>query len=261
MADWNPTQYDRFKRERSQPFFDLAALVQSGVRRLVDLGCGTGELTAHLVRATGTTRAIGIDSSPAMLAEASAHEIDGLLEFERADIAGWTSNGDIDLVFANASLQWVPDHRAVLGRWIAALAPNGQLAVQVPYNHDHPAHTIAADLRSEAPFNSFDIPSDPVGHNVLSPEEYSVLLYEAGFADQVVRLQVYGHELPDAHAVVEWVKGTTLTRFAKALPADVYEEFLAAYRERLVVELGNAQPYFYPFKRILFWAAHKGTRP
>jgi trans-aconitate 2-methyltransferase len=254
MAEWNPQQYDRFKQERSQPFFDLAALVQPGVRRLADLGCGTGELTAHLVRATGATSAIGVDSSPAMLAEARGYTIDGVLRFEHADIATWTSGGDLDLVLANASLQWVPDHRAVLGRWIAALAPEGQLAVQVPYNHDHPAHTIAAELRLEAPFSGYDIPADPVADNVLSPEEYSILLYEAGFAAQTVRLQVYGHELPDAHAVVEWVKGTTLTRFAKVLPADVYERFLAVYRDRLVSMLGDSQPYFYPFKRILFWA-------
>jgi trans-aconitate 2-methyltransferase len=254
MNDWNPQQYDRFKRERSQPFFDLAALIQPGVRRLADLGCGTGELTAQLVRSVGAADAIGIDSSTAMLVDAKQHAIEAVLHFERDDIATWTSEGDYGLVFANASLQWVPDHRTVLSRWIAALAPDGQLAVQVPYNHDHPAHSVAEDLRLEAPFSSYAVPADPVAHNVLSPEEYSVLLYQAGFAAHTVRLQVYGHELPDAHAVVEWVKGTTLTRFAKALPADVYEQFLGTYRDRLVAILGDSRPFFYPFKRILFWA-------
>jgi trans-aconitate 2-methyltransferase len=143
---------------------------------------------------------------------------------------------------------------------MAAIAPRGQLALQVPYNHDHPAHTIAAELRLEVPFSGYDIPADPVAHNVLSPEDYSIFLYEAGLVDQMVRLQVYGHELPDAHAVVEWVKGTTLTRFAKALPADVYEQFLGAYRERLVATLGDSQPYFYPFKRILVWARKPGSQ-
>jgi trans-aconitate 2-methyltransferase len=252
-ADWNPAQYDRFKRERSQPFYDLAALVQPGVQRLVDLGCGTGELTAFLVGATEATSALGLDSSAAMLAEAETHAIDGVLTFAEGDIASWTDEARFDLVLANASLQWVPNHVEVLQRWTAAVKSNGQLAVQVPYNHDHPAHTIAEDLRLRSPYCDYGVPPDPVAHNVLSPEQYSVWLYESGFTEQCVRLQVYGHELPDANAVVEWVKGTTLTRFAKALSPDVYECFVAEYRSELVSALGNAKPYFYPFKRILFW--------
>jgi trans-aconitate 2-methyltransferase len=252
-VDWDPTQYDRFKRERSQPFHDLAALTQPGIRSVVDLGCGTGELTATLVRKIGAVSALGVDSSVAMLTEAATHAIDGVLTFAEADIARWTDDPRFDLVLANASLQWVPDHRGVLARWCAAITPGGQLAVQVPYNHDHPAHTIAEELRCREPYSHYGIPPDPVAHNVLSPEQYSVWLYESGFSEQIVRLQVYGHELPDAHAVVEWVKGTTLTRFAKGLPADVYERFLAEYRAELVAALGGASPYFYPFKRILFW--------
>jgi trans-aconitate 2-methyltransferase len=252
-TDWNPEQYDRFKRERSQPFYDLVALLQPGVRSLVDLGCGTGELTAHLVGATGASVALGLDSSAAMLAEAATHTIDGVLTFAAADIASWTDTARFDLVLANASLQWVANHHEVLARWCAALAPRGQLAVQVPYNHDHPAHTVADELRRRQPYSNYAIPHDPVGHNVLSPEQYSVWLYESGFTDQIVRLQVYGHELPDVHAVVEWVKGTTLTRFAKALPAEVYEQFLSDYRSELLRALGDARPYFYPFKRIVFW--------
>jgi trans-aconitate 2-methyltransferase len=252
-TDWNPQQYDRFKRERSQPLYDLVALLQPSVRSLVDLGCGTGELTAHLVGATGASVALGLDSSAAMLAEAATHTIDGVLTFAEADIASWTDAARFDLVLANASLQWVANHHEVLARWCAALAPRGQLAVQVPYNHDHPAHTVADELRRRQPYSTYAIPHDPVGHNVLSPEQYSVWLYEAGFTDQIVRLQVYGHELPDVHAVVEWVKGTTLTRFAKALPAEMYEQFLSDYRSELVRALGDARPYFYPFKRILFW--------
>jgi trans-aconitate 2-methyltransferase len=252
-GDWNPEQYERFKSERSQPFYDLLALVQPDVERLVDLGCGTGELTAHLVESTNATTALGIDSSPAMLAAAASHCRKDRLTFEPGDIASWTDAPTYDLVFANASLQWVPDHVGVLERWIAAIAPTGQLAVQVPYNHDHPAHAIAEDLRNEQPFCNFAIPHDPVAHNVLTPEAYACLLDEKGFTEQHVRLQVYGHHLPDADAVVEWVKGTTLTRFEKALPTEHYETFLAEYRTRLVAELGDAEPYFYPFKRILLW--------
>lgn len=251
--DWDPTQYARFANERSQPFFDLAALIERPAGpRLVDLGCGSGELTAWLVDSLQVSDAVGIDNSPAML-DVSAPHAGPALRFAEADISAWTSAGDIDVVFANASLQWVPDHIGLLGRWAAALAPGGQLAVQVPANADHPAHLIIDAMRHEAPYESYVIPPDPVADNVLPPEEYAGLLHSLGFARQHVRLQVYGYLMADAAAVVEWVKGTTLTRVRRALPAHEYERFLVDYTARLADALDHRAPYFYPFKRILFW--------
>ena len=100
-----------------------------------------------------------------------------------------------DLVLANASLHWVPDHAAVLARWAAALAPGGQLAVQVPANADHPSHLVAAEVAATEPFVSAmggPPPPDPVAVNVLRPEQYATLLYDLGVTPTVVRLQVYG---------------------------------------------------------------------
>jgi trans-aconitate 2-methyltransferase len=94
---------------------------------------------------------------------------------------------------------------------------------------------------------------------VLKPEDYATILYELGFADQHVRLQVYGHRLVSTAEVVEWVKGTSLTRFASRLPDGLFDEYVDRYRTRLVDTLGMHEPYFYPFKRILFWGARLGT--
>ena len=66
--------------------------------------------------------------------------------------------------------------------------------------------------------------------------------------------EVYGHHLASTADVVEWVKGTSLTRFKERLSPDLYEEFVDRYRQRLVAVLGDHRPFFYPFKRILFWA-------
>ncbi len=250
---WDPGQYDKFAAERAQPFWDLAALLEERpIRRAVDLGCGTGELTATLAGRLGVADVTGIDSSPAMLAAAPAG-----LRVEQGDIRWWTSRGDHDLVFANASLQWVPDHPAVVARWWAALAPGGQLAVQVPTNADHPAHRIASEVASSEPFRSAlggPPPPDQVAANVLAPEQYAILLHHLGAARQHVRLQVYGHVLDRSADVVEWVRGTSLTRFAGLLPPDVFEAFVDEYRRRLLEAIGDTAPYFYPFKRILFWA-------
>ena len=255
MADaWDPGQYGKFAAERAQPFWDLVGLIETDrpIRRAVDLGCGTGELTVAAAGRLGVRSMVGIDSSPKMLAKAPP----GLTVHE-GDLATWTSAGDHDLVLANASLQWVPDHAGVLTRWWAALDDGGQLAVQVPTNADHPSHRVAAEVAATEPFASAmggTPPPDPVARNVLAPEQYAVLLHHLGAARQHVRLQVYGHVLASSHDVVEWVKGTSLTRFTDKLPDDLHDRFVDEYRRRLLEAIGDTAPYFYPFKRILFWA-------
>ncbi len=259
MTDaWRPEQYDKFAEERSQPFWDLVELIERRpLGRAADLGCGTGELTAGVTERLGIEDMIGIDSSEAMLTPARTLERRGL-RFAGGDIGSWSSGGDHDLVIANASLQWVPDHAGVLARWWAALRPGGQLAVQVPANADHPAHRVAGQVGATEPFRSaFDgpPPADPVAINVLAPEQYAILLDHLGAARQHVRLQVYGHHLASSGDVVEWVKGTSLTRFFRVLPDELHEPFVAEYRRRLLEAIGDRSPYFYPFKRILFWAS------
>ena len=254
---WSPEQYERFRSERQQPFDDLLMLchpVPGG--RIVDLGCGTGDLTKILHQEMEAKETIGIDSSQAMLVRAqSIHgDVPGL-SFASGDIATWLDEG-LDLVFANASLHWIDDHLNLLARMRTALAPDGQLAFQVPSNFRHPSHVLAHALANEAPFiDALDgeMPEDR-GRFVLSPELYADLLYELGAKDQVVRMEVYGHELESTGEVVEWVMGTLLTPYRRRLTPELFEEFVERYRERLIEELGEREPYFYGFKRILCWA-------
>jgi len=262
-GDWNPAQYHRFANERTQPFHDLLALVRRDrpVRRMVDLGCGSGELTAWAADQLGATDVVGLDSSPAMLDDAASHAREGL-RFVQHDLAAWTSAADHDLVLANASLQWVPDHAGVLARCVAALAPGGHLAVQVPANAAQPSHLVAAEVAARPHFADAFGPSgpppDPVAGNVLEPEVYARLLHELGVAEQHVRLQVYPHLLPESRAVVEWVRGTTLTRFQKVMPAAAFAQFLREYEDRLLEVIGDTSPYFFPFRRILLWGRVPG---
>ena len=252
--DWNPAQYERFRDERTQPFFDLLDLVQPRPgMRVVDLGCGTGELTRELHRRLAAHETIGIDSSPAMLARSAAFAGDGL-HFERGDIGAFAADGAYDLIFSNAAIQWVPDHEPLFARLAAALTPTGQLAVQMPANNDHPSHVTAFALAGDPPFR------DALGGYarqwpVLAPEAYATMLHRLGFARQHVRLQVYPHELESREAVIEWVRGSLLTDYEKRLPAELWPQFLERYRERLLPQLDDTRPYFYPFKRVLLWAA------
>ncbi|TMB17885.1 MAG: methyltransferase domain-containing protein [Deltaproteobacteria bacterium] len=251
---WDPAQYERFRDERARPFLDLLALVRPcpGMR-VVDLGCGTGELTARLHDELAAGETLGVDRSEAMLARARPRAKDGL-RFEAGDIAAFAARAAYDLVFSNAALHWIDDHAVLFAGLTAALRPGGQLAVQMPANFDHPAHVVAAEVAGEAPFRDALGGHARSGRAVLRPEEYALLLERLGYAEQHVRLQVYGHRLAARDEVVEWVKGTLLTDYQRRLPAELYARFVARYRERLLPALEDTRPYFFTFKRVLLWA-------
>jgi trans-aconitate 2-methyltransferase len=252
-STWNPDQYNRFKAERLQPGLDLIALVRRRPgMRAVDLGCGTGELTKRLHDHIGAASTLGIDSSETMLADSAALAGAGL-RFERRDIAAFADEAAYDLVFSNAALHWLPDHAALFARLTRALADGGQLAVQMPYNFDHPSHTVAAAVAREAPFHAA-LGGWAIDRPVLAPEAYAGLLHRLGCAEQQVRMHVYAHLLPARDDVFEWVKGSLLTDYQRRLPAELFARFLDRYRERLLPELDDTTPHFYPFKRILLWA-------
>ena len=256
---WDPAQYEQFERERSAPFFDLLALVEPCPGgRVADLGCGTGELTKVLHERTGAGSTIGLDSSPAMLERSAPHASEGVT-FELGDIARWTPPAPVDIVFSNAALHWIDDHGELFARLTAQVSPGGQLAVQVPANHDHASHLVAERVAAEAPFREAlggYVRRSPV----LAPERYAELLHRLGYTSQHVRMQVYLHVLPDAGAVVEWVKGTLLTDYRRRLPENVYEEFVARYRALLAAELPDARPFPFTFKRVLLWG-RRGSGP
>ncbi len=258
---WDPDQYERFADERRRPFDDLVGgLTPVPAGTIVDLGCGPGPLTIELHRALDAAETVGVDDDPAMLDRATAAlgdpQLDparaGGVRFDRAHLQDWQPARPVDVVFANASLQWVPHHHHLLPRLAGFLADEGQLAFQVPANHDHPSHLVADDLGRE-----WGLSVGGGAANVLAPEIYATILHDLGLADVDVRLQVYGFELDRSADLVEWTKGTLLTGYRAQLEPSDYDDFVAEYRRRLLAEVGAVEHYYYAFKRILAWS-HRG---
>jgi len=251
-STWNPAQYEKFHDERSKPFFDLLALVEPCPGgRVIDLGCGTGELTAALHQRTGAAETLGIDSSETMLAKSAASASQGL-RFERSGILEFEAEQRFDLVFSNAALQWIDGHDSLFDHLNGLVAPGGQLAVQMPANNDHPSHLVAHAVAREEPFASA-MGGYAREWPVRRPEWYAEKLDRLGFEGLNVRLQVYVHHLESREGVVEWVKGSLLTDYEKRMPPELYQRFLERYRSALLPQLSEARPFFYPFKRILIW--------
>lgn len=244
---WNPDQYERFREERKQPSRDLIQLIERRPQmRVVDLGCGTGEITRDLHSHLRASETLGIDSSPSMLAKTTAFASEHL-HFALADIETFSSEHKFDLIFSNAALHWIPNHAALLKRLAGFLTQNGQIAIQMPANDEHPSHATAAEVAKE-------LGIEPRHDPLLPIDEYARRLFSIGFRRQHVRMQVYGHELESAASVVEWVKGTLLTDYERRL-GNRYQEFLKEYTKRLLERLGGARPFFYTYKRILMWGS------
>jgi trans-aconitate 2-methyltransferase len=248
---WSPGQYERFASEREQPFWDLLAMVEPAAGgAVVDLGCGTGELTRALHERTGASATVGVDSSARMLAKAPSAEG---LRFVRADIRDYEPDARPAVVFSNAALQWLPDHRDLYARLRSWLAPGGQLAVQMPDNMDAITHLTAAEVAEDRRFAPYLRDAERRGA-ILRAEEYAVLLHELGFTRQTVLRRIYAHLLPGRDDVVEWFRGSLLTEYERLLPAEVYADFLATYRATLLPRLDDRRPYLLPFPRLLMWA-------
>ncbi|MFZ5821617.1 MAG: methyltransferase domain-containing protein [Chloroflexota bacterium] len=246
---WNPDKYHQFQSQRSAPFDDLLHLVE--VRpglRVVDLGCGAGELTRRLADSLPGSDALGMDSSPHMLERAAEYARPGL-RFALGDQA--TLDGEWDLVFSNAALQWSENHQALIPRLFDRLAPGGQVAVQVPSNHNHVSQQLIRLVAGREPFRTV-LNGWTRQSPVLPIEAYASLLFQCEAREIVVFEKVYPHVLENAEAVLDWISGTALVPYFERL-GDSKDEFLDALRQELRAAMPG-EPVFYPFRRTLFSA-------
>lgn len=250
---WDPKQYEKFERERNQPFFDLIQLIHPlDHPRVIDLGCGSGSLTKIAHEKFQASFTLGIDDSKEMLTKALTLESQNL-QFKEHHIQTFTSSEPFNLIISNAALQWLPDHEAIFKKLICLLAPEGQIAIQMPANQNYPTHVVAAELAAEEPFKrALKNRGYPIAH-VLTMEQYAQLLDQLGFENQVVRLQLYNHFLESTASIIEWVKGSLLTYYKSYLDPDLYEQFFKEYQKRLLERLGWSEPFFFPMKRLFLW--------
>lgn len=249
---WDPASYAQFGAHRDRPFFDLTVRIGAErPRRVVDLGCGPGNLTATLAERWPEAEIVGVDSSPDMLARAAplAAQFPGL-GFELRDIAGWEPAAGTDVVVSNAALQWVPGHLDLMRRWLDALSPGSWFALQVPGNFGAPSHTLLRGLAQSPRWSGRLGGVLRGGDSVGNPADYLALLLDAGFAAAAWET-TYQQVLEGPDAVLEWVQGTALRPVLDVLPADE----AALFREEYRAALHGAYPpsahgTLFPFRRI-----------
>ena len=227
---WQPERYLAFADQRTRPALDLLARVPlAHPARVADLGCGPGNSTALLAQRWPEAAVIGVDSSPEMLAQARVSGVRAT--WIDADIGGWTPDRPLDLIYANAALQWLGEHAVLLPRLLGRLRADGVLAVQMPRNFEEPSHALLRETARSGPWAdrlTGTLERPPVAapawyHDLLAPHAAALDIWETE----------YLHVLAGDDPVLSWTRGTALRPIMQVLDAAQFAAFETAYAARL----------------------------
>ena len=243
-GDWDTALYLKFEDERTQPARDLLARVRSNATRVVDLGCGPGTSTQLLATRYPDAQITGIDSSEQMLA-AGRQRLPGI-HFEKQDIGAWRPSIKPDLIFANAALQWLPNHHDLIPRLMSYLAEDGCLAIQMPDNRQEPSHALMRMVAADGPWADRLVPVAKTRGLIGIYSDYYAWLKPL-CAKVEIWQTTYVHPLPGVGAVVDWFRGSGLRPFLNPLDECEREQFI----ERYMRGLADAYP-LEPDGRLLF---------
>ena len=253
VENWDPAQYGKFAAERMRPVEDLLArLTMAAPATVYDLGCGDGRVTRLLANHWPGARITGVDNSANMLD--AARKVLPDVTWIEADIAHWTPDAPAQVVFANASLQWLTGHDSLLPRLMDMVAPGGVLTVQMPRNHHKASHDCMRDAAA-GPWRDrlagveglAPVHEQEVYYDILAPHAASLNVWESE----------YLHALEGDDPVVEWTKGTGLRPYLEPLEPDEREAFLADYSARIAREYPPRADgvTLFPFLRLFIVAA------
>jgi trans-aconitate 2-methyltransferase len=245
---WDPEVYLAFADQRGRPFYDLLSRIGAErPRRVVDLGCGAGNLTVQLARRWPEAVIEALDSSTEMVAAARERGIEATV----GDLRSWTPRRDTDVVLSNAALHWVPEHAELMVRWAGQLAPGTWIGVQMPGAFEMPSHSVVRALARREPYVAAlrDIPFR-VG-TVDAPVHYAELLLDADCTVDAWET-TYLHQLTGEHPVLDWISGTALVPVRERLDDAAWQQF----RQDLIPLLADAYPArpdgttLFPFRRV-----------
>jgi trans-aconitate 2-methyltransferase len=250
MPEWDPNLYLKFSDQRGRPAADLIAQIRlKDPKRIIDLGCGTGNSTEQLHRRWPQAEITGLDSSASMLARARQNHADW--KWIESPIESWQAKSGYDLIFSNAALHWVPDHGALFPRLLNSVEPGGALAVQMPYNLQSPAHQgmkkVAADPRwggrLDGVSETYHVQPLAFYYKVLSKTAAALNLWETEY------LQI----MNGAGAILDWVRSTAMRGYLERLADDAerkqFEELCLAEFEKSY-RADDQGKVLFPYRRL-----------
>lgn len=251
---WNPEKYNEFKSVRYLPFFDIVQHIKDRPNmEVLDLGCGTGELTSMLADKLNTPNVLGIDSSPEMLSKANEYANENI-SFEKRTIEEVVDEGQKwDLIFSNAALQWSDNHEELFPKIISKINSGGQLAVQMPVQNENLLNQLVLQLVGEAPFSAALQGWKRISP-VLSLDDYAQILFDNGGKNITLYQKVYPI-IADSHdQLYDFISGSTLVPYFERLDGDIKDQFIRTFKDR-IAERFPSIPAIYAFKRLLIYCS------
>lgn len=254
---WDPAQYEKFKKERARPFFDLLAQLDDiSPRTIVDLGCGTGELTAELAKKWPQATVVGVDNSPEMLEKSKAYASERL-RFELNEMSQWSPKSLVDVVLSNSAFHWLKPHEEQIQRVAGFVARGGTLAFQAPNQYREASHTIIQDVRNAPEWKSLIGSATSDGY-LAEPNWYLHTLREMGFTPRVWET-IYYQVLEGDNAALEWVKGTALRGVLAKLDLEQQKRFLEQCAEKFSAAYPKTNGgTLFPYRRMFVVAKRLG---
>lgn len=231
MPNWNASHYLKYGDERTRAAADLAARIRlDAPKTIVDLGCGPGNSTQILRDRWPQANVVGVDNSPEMIdaAKKSFPEQNWVV----TDISNTTPANPFELVYSNAALQWIPNHKELMRHLFNLVAPDGALAFQIPSSTYATVrkliHEISRDSkwtdRMEAPRNALTMESPSFYYDALVESARDLDIWETE----------YNHVMDSKESIVDWIASTGLRPFLAVLASDAERDIFLSELQRRV---------------------------
>jgi trans-aconitate 2-methyltransferase len=252
--DWNPDLYLKFDKERIQPSIDLVSRIKiDNPSRIIDIGCGPGNSTQVLFQAWPDSTITGVDNSPAMIEKAKKDYPNQ--NWEILDAGKDEIQGTFDIVFSNATIQWIPNHADLLKKLHGILNEKGLIAIQIPLFWDMP---IGKAIIKTAGENRWDSATKGV-NELFTIHNYSY------YFDQLSQLYCsvdiwetsYMHIMDSHFSILEMIRSTGLRPYLDRLETEKEKK---DFEEQVLIEINKDYPeqkngkVIFPFKRLFFIA-------
>ncbi len=239
MREWDVKTYEKFERERIQPSIDLVnRIVEEQPKKIIDIGCGSGMSTKVLAMRWPKAEIIGVDNSNTMLEQGKRLGLDVKWVFndcnEKFEVLGKT-----DMIFSNASLQWLRNQEQVIKNWFEMLNPEGIVAVQIPLFEQMDMKKCITEVSEKAKWQPYfkEVASKNC-YNYSEDEYYSMITKYSKDVD--IWMTEYFHILENQEAIMEFFKSTALRPYSNALNDTKLEaEFINEVLKRVKYYYGS----------------------
>jgi trans-aconitate methyltransferase len=246
---WNTSLYENMHSFVWQYGEDVLTLLNPQLgERILDVGCGTGQLAAKIATMT-QAEVVGIDLAPSMIETASRHYPH--LSFGVADARDFQVDRPFDAIFSNAALHWIPDADAVIRSVYRALKPKGRFVAE--FGGKGNIHAIVTALEESLELLDIAVqPPDVPQHSWYFPSigDYATRLERQGF--DVVYAVLFDRPTPledGERGLANWLT-MFASRFLEHLSAKQQAQLMETVEDRLRPMLYRNGTWLADYRRI-----------